>query len=122
MAFCLANELGQARDLVSYLERVAPELGGSNGDMTRRVGLPLAKALLAFADADYATAIELALPVRDRAYTFGGSHAQRDVITLTLIEAALRSGRRNLARHLIAERTTQKPASAWGWRLLARAD
>ena len=90
--------------------------------MTRNVGLPLAKAMLAFADGDYARTIELGLPVRDRAHTFGGSHAQRDVITLTLIEAALRSNRRSLARHLISERTTQKPQSAWGWRLLARAN
>ena len=49
--------------------------------------------MLAFADGDYARTIELGLPVRDRAHTFGGSHAQRDVITLTLIEAALRSNR-----------------------------
>ena len=122
MAFCLANERDQARDLIAHLERVAPEIRSSNGEMTRQVGLPLAKAILAFADGDYAAAIELALPVRDRAHTFGGSHAQRDVITLTLIEAALRSNRHSLARHLIAERTTQKPASAWGWRLLARAN
>jgi hypothetical protein len=122
MAFCLANERDEARDLIAHLERTASDMRGSNGDMTRNVGLPLAKAILAFADGDYAGAIELALPVRDRASAFGGSHAQRDVITLTLIEAALRSNRLTLARHLIAERTTQKPASAWGWRLLARAN
>ncbi len=121
-AFCLANEREQAHELVRHLQRVAPEIRGSNGDMTRNVGLPIAQAMIAFAEGDYPTAIELALPVRDRAYAFGGSHAQRDVITLTLIEAALRSGQHQLARHLIAERTTQKPASAWGWRLLARAN
>jgi tetratricopeptide (TPR) repeat protein len=121
MAFCLANERDRARELIEHLERTAADIRSSNGEMTRNVGLPLAKAMLAFADGDYARAIELALPVRDRAYTFGGSHAQRDVITLTLIEAALRSNRRNLARHLVSERTTQKPQSAWGWRLLARA-
>ncbi|HTL00504.1 MAG TPA: tetratricopeptide repeat protein [Pseudomonadales bacterium] len=122
MAFCLANERDEARDLIAHLEQTAPEIRGSNGNMTRNVGLPLAKAMLAFADGDYAATIELALPVRDRASAFGGSHAQRDVITLTLIEAALRSNRHSLARHLIAERTTLKPASAWGWRLLARAN
>jgi hypothetical protein len=78
--------------------------------------------MLAFAEGNYAAAIACALPVRDRAYTFGGSHAQRDVVTLTLIEAALRGGQHNLARHLIAERTVHKPASAWGWRLFDRAN
>ncbi len=121
MAFCLANERDQARDLIEQLERAAPEIRSSNGEMTSKVGLPLMKAVLAFAEGDYARTIDLALPVRDRANAFGGSHAQRDVITLTVIEAALRSNRRSLARHLIAERTTQKPESAWGWRLLARA-
>ncbi len=117
MAFCLANDRDQARDLIEYVERTAPEIRSSNGEMTRNVGLPLIKAVLAFADGDYARTIELALPVRDRANTFGGSHAQRDVITLTVIEAALRSNRRSLARHLIAERTTQKPAECVGMAL-----
>jgi adenylate cyclase len=69
----------------------------------------------------YAEAIDLLADVRDRANRFGGSHAQRDALTLTLIEAALRAGRPAVARHYTAERIVHKPASAWGWRLLARA-
>ena len=38
------------------------------------------------------------------AHRFGGSHAQRDLIDLTLIEAALRGGDRPLAAALAAER------------------
>ena len=37
-------------------------------------------------------AAQLIRPVRSIAHRFGGSHAQRDVIDLTLIEAALRAG------------------------------
>ena len=121
MALCAAGAIDEARDWNGRLDAVVSEARGANAAMTAEVGLPLAKAIVAFAEGDYAGAIGHALPVRDRAYTFGGSHAQRDVITLTVIEAALRSRRRNLARHLIAERTVQKPASAWGWRLLRRA-
>jgi len=121
MALCASGAIAEARDWVGRLDAVVADGHGANVAMTANVGLPLAQAVVAFADGDYAGAIGHALPIRDRAYTFGGSHAQRDVITLTLIEAALRSGRRNLARHLIAERTVQKPASAWGWRLLQRA-
>ena len=122
MALCASGAIAEARDWIGRLDAVVGERPGANVAMTAEVGLPLAKAVVAFADGDYAGAIGHALPVRDRAYTFGGSHAQRDVITLTLIEAALRSGRRNLAKHLIAERTVQKPSSAWGWRLLKRAN
>ena len=111
LAFCLAGQLDEARALLQDLEGVARDGVGDNRAMTAQVGLPLARAFVAFAQEDYAQVIEHALPVRDHAYTFGGSHAQRDVITLTLIEAALRSGQRNLARHLIAERAVLKPAS-----------
>jgi len=122
MAFCLAGDTREARRVVQHLEGIARDGRGDNRAMTANVGLPFAQAIVSFAEADYTTAIGSALPVRDRAYTFGGSHAQRDVITLTLIEAALRCRQHNLARHLIAERTVHKPKSAWGWRLLARAE
>jgi hypothetical protein len=39
----------------------------------------------------------------------GGSHAQRDVIDLTLIAAAARSADDRLARALVAERVARKP-------------
>ena len=38
-----------------------------------------------------------------------------------LIEAAIRSGQSATARHYIAERLVQKPASGWGVRLFNRA-
>jgi predicted Zn-dependent protease len=44
------------------------------------------------------------------------------LITLTLIEAAIRAGQGPLARHYLAERLVHKPASALGWRLLARTE
>jgi hypothetical protein len=59
--------------------------------------------------------------VRDIAHRFGGSHAQRDVLTLTLIEAAIRNGQSNLAQHYIAERTVLRPSGSLGRRLLNRA-
>jgi hypothetical protein len=95
--------------------------GGTNAMMTRDVGLPVCKAIAAFADADYNMAVDLLLPVRQIANRFGGSHAQRDVLSLTLIEAALRAGRSRLARELAAERTELKPASPFNWLLTARS-
>jgi len=41
--------------------------------------------------------VELIRPVRSIANRFGGSHAQRDVLDLTLIDAAFRVGQRDLA-------------------------
>jgi hypothetical protein len=49
--------------------------------------------------------------VRDIAHRFGGSHAQRDVIDLTLIEAAFRAGQTALAAALAADRVEATPTS-----------
>ena len=49
--------------------------------------------------------------MRSIAHRFGGSHAQRDVIDLTLMEAAIRAGQAPLALALAAERATARPDS-----------
>jgi len=49
-----------------------------------------------------------------------GSHAQRDAIHLTLLEAALRHRHVRLARALAAERTALKPRSAFNRALSLR--
>jgi hypothetical protein len=93
----------------------------TNSMMTRDVGLPLARAVVAFAAGHYIDTIELLLPIRTIANRFGGSHAQRDLIHLTLVEAALRARHGRLARALIAERTQLKPSSPFNWQLTARS-
>ncbi|SFH46394.1 hypothetical protein SAMN04488020_11555 [Palleronia marisminoris] len=75
-----------------------------NAGFTRDVGHAVARAILAFGDGDYARTTALLRPIRSVAHRFGGSHAQRDVIDLTLIEAAFRSGQANLAAALANER------------------
>jgi tetratricopeptide (TPR) repeat protein len=94
---------------------------GSNAAMAREIGLPVARAVVAFAMGRYPRVLDELEPIRDLAHRFGGSHAQRDLLTLTLVEAALRSGRLGVARHYLAERTLQRPGSGLGWRLHARA-
>jgi hypothetical protein len=47
--------------------------------------------------------------VRYNAARIGGSHAQRDLITQTLIAAAERAGQHNLTRALLAERLAVRP-------------
>jgi tetratricopeptide (TPR) repeat protein len=93
----------------------------TNAMMTREVGLPLVQGFAAFAQGRYAEAVAAIEPMRDRAHRFGGSHAQRDLITLTLIEAAIRGRDWTRARHYIAERRVHKPTK-WAERLWSRAD
>ncbi|MBF6990188.1 MULTISPECIES: tetratricopeptide repeat protein [Cupriavidus] len=121
MASLGAHRPAAVDQLRAALERAA--LGnGTNAMMARDVGLPVADALIAFEQGDYTGAIDLLLPVRLIAHRFGGSHAQRDVIGLTLLESALRAGRRNLAIALTAERAALRPVSPSLHRLVQRAD
>ena len=85
------------------------------------MGHPAVLAVQAFAEGDHARAASLLRGIRSQAHRFGGSHAQRDLIDLTLIEAALRSGDVPLARGLAHERLAQRPRSAWAQRLGQRA-
>ena len=70
--------------------------------------------------AAYAAAVERLLALRPHARLMTGSAAQRDILELTLIEAALRDGQRSLARDLLAARLERKPESAQVRRDLAR--
>jgi tetratricopeptide (TPR) repeat protein len=94
---------------------------GPGGRIMAEVGVPLAHGIASFARGQYAEAIAAIEPVREVAHRFGGSHAQRDLLTLTLIESSIRAGDAVRARHYTAERRVHKPASAWGERLWARA-
>ena len=105
---------------VETLSRAAAG-SGTNALMSREVGLPIARALAAFGRGDYGATIDELLPARAHAHLFGGSHAQRDIVQLTLVEAALRAGRAPLARALAAERTGVKRSSPFNWQLTARA-
>jgi tetratricopeptide (TPR) repeat protein len=119
MAFVATGRTSSIRALINVMECRVSE-GGTNGRMTLEVGLPLCRALEAFGNGHYAMAAEILQPLRLIAHRFGGSHAQRDLLHLTLIESAMRARRLMLARALVAERTALKPASTANWQLTAR--
>jgi tetratricopeptide (TPR) repeat protein len=121
MAFAATHRNDALRELLARMRETAAGVG-VNAGMTRDVGLPVAEGFAAFARGRYVEAVQALEPVRDHANRFGGSHAQRDILTLTIIEAALRSGDRARAMHYIAERLVHKPDSQWGPRLARRAD
>ena len=111
MAFIGAQQWHGAEEILYTLTKRVT-YGGSNQAMTREVGLPASLAFYAFGKGDYAKTIDLLLPIRDVAHHFGGSHAQRDVIDLTLLEAAYRNQRHSLVRALLSERQAKRPEPA----------
>lgn len=84
--------------------------GGDNVDFLQDVGHGATRAVQAFGQQRYADAMQLLRGVRHEAHRFGGSHAQRDLIDLTLIEAAERGGEHDLADALRAERALPMPS------------
>ena len=58
-----------------------------HAETTRQLGLPACRALRAFGQGDNDLAVELLEQLPPRAYQLGGSHAQRDVLYLTLRKA-----------------------------------
>jgi tetratricopeptide (TPR) repeat protein len=111
LAVSRANDPDGVARLRGSLDDYARHGAGDNRDITVDVGRRLIEGVLAFAQGDYAHAVERILPARYKTIRIGGSHAQRDIVTQTLIAAAERSGRTSLARALLAERLAVRPTA-----------
>lgn len=120
MAFLGAGRHADAQRSLAAL-RTSAAAGGDNGMMARQVGLPLGQAFMDLAEGRHEAATEGILGVRASAHSFGGSHAQRDILTLTAFHAASRGGMAAAAEAIAAERLFHKPASPWARRLSRRA-
>jgi len=115
MAYVGAGRIADAEALIADRAKwaeVAPD-SVTNAAMTTGVGLPVCRALVAFGRGRYADTVETLAPIRRHLNRFGGSHAQRDAIQKTLVEASLRAGRHDLARTLIGERVNLRPSSPY---------
>jgi hypothetical protein len=118
MSFVGAGRISDAQRLIegrkSWLATGANERQ-TNAAMTRDVGLPVCESVVAFGQGRYATVVDLLAPIRYRINEFGGSHAQRDAVQRTLLEAALRANQLELARTLVSERINLRPCSPYNW-------
>ena len=122
MAFVGAGRLDDARAVVDRLAAyaVTPDPAVTNVAMTSEVGLPVAAAVLAFGEERYDDVVDLLNPIRKVVHHFGGSHAQRDAVARTMLEAAIRGGNLPLARALLSERLAVRPTSGYARRQLDR--
>jgi hypothetical protein len=84
------------------------------------VAVPVCEGLVAYSEGVYSRASERLMKAYGKLQSLGASHAQRDVIVLTLIQAARDGGYLALARDLLAARTHAKPGSADAWHSYAR--
>ena len=120
MAFVGNNRMAEAHAMIQNLERyLESPTTSTNQEMTRRVGLPVCRALVHHADGDYASAAASLDPVVEHLALFGGSHAQRDVVLRTHIDALMKSGRTAEARVIVESRLAERPSSVWAQTRLA---
>jgi hypothetical protein len=102
LAVSRAGDPAHVQRLLSSMDAYVAMGRGDNREFTRDVGRSLIDAVIAFAGGDYRRTIDLILPVRYKIIRIGGSHAQRDLLTQTLIVAAERAGDWHLAQALLA--------------------
>ena len=122
MAFVGAGDLARADEVVVALERVVAEgdRATTGWQMTAGVGLPVCRSLAYFGRGRYQQVLDELLPIRTRVHEFGGSHAQRDAVERTLLEAAIRAGRTDLALALVSERLAVRECNTYAWSKRAR--
>lgn len=95
LALVGARDWARAEDLHSELMR-RQGLATRHGETTRLIGLPACRAIIAFGRGDYTRTIELLGSLPAWVQRIGGSHAQRDVLYLTLSKAVERVRRPQL--------------------------
>ena len=120
IAFVGSGRFDDANEVMGAVEAAAQNNPGVTQMMARDVGIATCRAMIDFGQQRYAEAIDRLLPIRTIANRFGGSHAQRDILTQTLIESALRSDNMMLANNLISERRLHKTFSPLSQRFAAR--
>lgn len=120
MAFLRADRTAALATLLEAQD-AAMARDDDNALFTRQVGNPMTRALIDFHKGNYSEAAHVIRQIRNDAAFFGGSHAQRDLLDLTLLEAARRGGDTRLCTALAAERAAARPGSPWTLRLAAAA-
>jgi tetratricopeptide (TPR) repeat protein len=84
LAFVGARDWDRASRLERELAR-RQSLPTRHGATTRQIGLPACRALIAFGHGDDTLALTLLASLPALAHRFGGSHAQRDVLHMTMV-------------------------------------
>jgi hypothetical protein len=116
--------VGREAEAERYLAAIrgAAEAGVISAAATlREVVIPASAAVLAHRKGEHARVVSLLEPIRRGIHRIGGSHAQRDLFAQMLLDSAMRSGRTELARAILADEAHARPAPLAGRRGYADA-
>jgi hypothetical protein len=106
---CAARTALADQLMKSLHDHVSESEGNYISELMQKVGAPVCQAVLAFGREQYDEVLSLLVPLRYKIINLGGSWAQRQVVTVTVIKAAIDAKRYKLALALIAEIKAMKP-------------
>jgi tetratricopeptide (TPR) repeat protein len=121
MAFVSDARDDMAKLLLAKSQNLIKDPSNANFSPVRDVGLPFCLAISDFEDKRYSECVDRLMQIRSRIDLLGGSFVQRDIIGWTMVEAAIRAHRYDLALSLANQRYELKPTSPQNWLHAARA-
>lgn len=104
---------GKVHEMREFMAAYEGAEDDSNLPIMKALGVPLVNALIAYREGRYGDATDAMIPVRYEIWMMGGSHAQRDLFNLILVDAARKSGNTALTRALLSERRAVMPRDEW---------
>lgn len=115
MIFGRMGQFDEADKQLASLSALAAGRDDLKSGLITDLTVPICKAIIAYYKKDYASVIDSLMALRYQYQPIGGSHAQRDIFNIFLIEAAIGEGDFALARALLTERTAlhQQSDSSW---------
>ena len=104
---------------IAGVNRLVKSFSEKGGTARMEVGLPLAQAVADYCSGAYIPAQKTLLELRGRIIEIGGSHAQREIFELMIIEASIKSGDIETARNMLENRAKLNPNNGLNWKKLA---
>jgi tetratricopeptide (TPR) repeat protein len=123
MALAATGREEVAARFLAALRELAADAESWRTPTLRDAILPACEAALAHRKGDWATVVEKLAPRRQEVRLLGGSNAQRDLFHQMLIDAAMKTGRRDLVAEMIAYETETRavpPSGRAGYAEAAR--
>jgi len=123
MALAATGRAEAADRFLAALRAQADDKASWTAPALAEVVIPVCEAALAHRRGDYARAVDLLASRQERIRLLGGSNAQRDVVFQVLIDAAMKSGRRDVVGPMVAHETATRavaPTQRAGYAAAAR--
>jgi hypothetical protein len=112
MALAADGRFLKCAALLEAMREYGAQSGASEAEVVAKVAIPAAEAVLAHRRGEWNRAVDALFPVRREIVRLGGSHAQRDILWQFLTDAAVKGGRTDETRTLLAEVKASRPAGA----------